>query len=189
MFYQSTQNHPMIKKTIAPALFILLLLPFFSQAQIKLERRSLLNGKIELLVPDYFKPMTAEMMSIKYPNPGQQPNLVLTDENAEVNLVITLTHQPIGPGQMGQYKDFMISSLKRLHPDAEWLDNGVKTINGKQAGYFKLITAAVDQKVFVYYFFTSLDGKVLLFTFNCTQSLLPKWKTTADAMVASLEVK
>jgi hypothetical protein len=41
----------------------------------------------------------------------------------------------------------------------------------------------------VYYFFTSLHGKLLLFTFNCTEALLPKWKDTADEMVASLKVK
>lgn len=179
----------MIKKIIAPALFILLLLPFFSQAQIKLVRRSLLNGKVEILVPDYFKQMSAEMIAVKYPNAGQHPDAVFTDANAEVNLVVSQTGQPIQPNQIGQYKDFMISTLKHARPDAIWLDNGVKTINGKQIGYFKMMTAAVDQKVFVYYFFTSLDGKVLLLTFNCTETLLPKWKATADAIMASLKVK
>ncbi len=112
--------------------------PFCSQGQIKLEQRSLLNGKIELLVPDYFKPMTATVMAEKYPNPGQKPDLVLTDENAEVNIVITHTHQPIQKEQIGQYKDFMISSLKKLHPDAEWQDNGVKIINGKKLATLNL---------------------------------------------------
>ncbi|HWZ04513.1 MAG TPA: hypothetical protein VNX40_12940 [Mucilaginibacter sp.] len=179
----------MIKKILAPSLLILFLLPCFGRAQIKLVRRSLLNGKVEILVPDYFKQMSADMIAVKYPNAGQHPDAVFTDANAEVNLVISQTGQPIQPDQIGQYKDFMIATLKHARPDAVWLDNGIKTINGKQVGYFKMMTAAVDQKVFVYYFFTSLDGKVLLFTFNCTQKLLPKWKTTADAIVASLKVK
>ena len=178
----------MIKKLATYALTLLFLLPLFSQAQIKLQKRSLLNGRIELLVPDYFKPMTAEVTAVKYPNPAKRPDLVLTDANAEVNIVISVTPQPIQPSQMGQYKDFMIGSLKQTHPDATWLDNGVKTIHGKNIGYFKLISPAVDQKVFVYYFFTNMDGKVLLFTFNCTESLLPKWKDTADAIMASLVV-
>jgi len=178
----------MIRKLAAYTLTLLFLLPLFGKAQIKLQKRSLLNGRIELLVPDYFKPMTAEATAVKYPNPGKRPDLVLTDANAEVNILITATPQRIQPGQMGQYKDFMISSLKQTHPDATWLNNGVKTINGKNVGYFKLITPAVDQKVFVYYFFTNMDGKVLLFTFNCTEALLPKWKQTADTIMASLVV-
>ena len=170
-------------------IILFILLPVCSFAQIKLETRSLLDNKIELLVPTYFKPMSEAMMDQKYPNPAQQPDLVLTDENAEVNIVVSRTPQPLQASQMGQYKDFMISSLKRSHPDAQWMDSGVKTINGKQVGYFKLMSNAVDQKVFVYYFFTNMDGKALVLTFNCTEKLLPDWKTTAESIVSSLKVK
>jgi hypothetical protein len=133
--------------------------------------------------------MTAEMIAVKYPNPHQQPNIVLTDENAEVNIVITLTPQPIQSAQIGQYKDFLFNSTKKSHPDAQMLENDVKTINGKKVGYIKLISNAVDQKVFVYYFFTDMDGKLLILTFNCTEALLPKWKNTAEGIVGSLKVK
>jgi hypothetical protein len=179
----------MIQKFASASLILFFLLPIISKAQIKLEKRSLLNDKIELMVPDYFKPMTADVIAQKYPNPGQQPSLVLTDENAEVNIVVSATQQPIQSSQMAQYKDFMIGSLKKSHPDAQWLDNGVKTVNGKNVGYFKMISNAVDQKVFVYYFFTNMDGKVLLVTFNCPESMLPNWKDTADTIMASLKVK
>lgn len=179
----------MIKKIIISSVFVLLFLPCFSQAQIKLVRRSLLNGKVEISVPANFKQMPTETIAAKYAHQGQHPDAVFNDAKAEVNLVVSQTGQPVTAGQIGQYKDFMISTLKHARPDAVWLDNGIKTINGKQVGYFKMMTAAADQKVFAYYFFTSLDGKVLLLTFNCTQKLLPKWKTTADAMVASLKVK
>jgi hypothetical protein len=179
----------MIKKITVCTLLWLLFLTLFCEAQIKLETRSLLNNKVEILAPDYFKPMTADMMALKYPNTAQQPDLLLTDENAEVNLLITLTKQPIQASQMGQYKDFMIGSLKKTHPDAQFMDSGVKIINGKSVGYFKMMSNAIDQKVFVYYFFTNLDGKLLVCTFNCTEALLPKWKDTADAMMASLKIK
>jgi len=179
----------MTRNIICRLFLLLLLLPVCSIAQIKLEKRSLLNDKIELLVPDNFKPMTSYAITQKYPNSGQPPNLALTDEKSDVDLIIVLTPQFIQPSQMGQFKDFMIRTLKRGHPDAKWLDNGVRTVNGKNVGYFKLVTNAADQKKFVYYFFTDMDGKVLMFTFNCTESLLPKWKNTAEAIVASLKVK
>ena len=179
----------MIKKIIAPALFVLLLLPYFSQSQIKLVRRSLLNGKVELSVPANFKQMSTQALAAKYAHQGQQPAAVFNDAKADVNLVISQTGQTMTPDQIGQYKDFMINTLKHARPDAAWLDNGVKTINGKQVGYFKLMTTAADQKVFAFYFFTILDGKLLMFTFTCPQTLQPKWKTTADAMLASLKVK
>jgi len=184
----SQQFNSMTKKSLTTALFLLFSLPFFAGAQAKLEKRALLNGRIELLVPVNFKPMTKEMMAIKYPNPGQQPGVVLTDENAEVNIVATFTPQPIQPSQVGQYKEFLMNSLKKSHPGAKWLEDGVKTVNGKNVGYFKMITPAADQNVFVYYFFTNMDARVLLLTFNCTETLLPKWKATAETIVASLKI-
>jgi hypothetical protein len=82
----------------------------------------------------------------------------------------------------------MVSSLKRAHPDANFTDSGVKDINGKKVGYFKMITTAADQNVFVMYFFTNVDGKAVIFTFNCTEKRLPQWKDVADSMMMSLKV-
>lgn len=168
-----------MKTIIFRSLLLMLFIPVGSFAQIKLERKSFIDNKIELLVPADFKPMSAEMLGQKYPNRNQQPNVVLTDENGEVNLVISLVNQPLDDSQIDAFKDFQISALKRAHPDAEWLDNGVKSINGKNIGYFKFISNAVDQTVFNYYFFTNVDGKVILFSFNCIEKLLPIWKETA----------
>jgi hypothetical protein len=169
--------------------FLLIFLPVCGFSQVKLETRNLFDGKVELMVPAEFKPMTVEVTGQKYPNPDQQPDVVLTDDNAEVNIVISRTKQLLQASQMEQYKDFMMASLKKSHPDAQWLDNGVKTINGKLVGYFKMMSNAIDQKVFVYYFFTDMDGRALIMTFNCTAKLLPTWKETADSIVSSLRVK
>lgn len=176
-------------KSITKIIFFAFIIPFAVSAQVKLEKKTFLDNKIELMVPADFKPMTEEMLNFKYPNTHQRPNLVLTDENAEVNIVISLIPQPITPGQIGAFKDFQMGSLKKMRPDAKWLEDGVKTINGKSVGYFKFISNAVDQTVFNYYVFTDMDGKVLLLSFNCTEKQLPKWKETAETIVSSLKVK
>ncbi|MCR8561842.1 hypothetical protein KXD93_29575 [Mucilaginibacter sp. BJC16-A38] len=177
-----------MKSTLFKSLLLILFIPVCLKAQIKLEKKGFLDNKIELSVPADFKPMSAEMLDKKYPNRNQKPNLVLTDEDAEVNIVISLIPQPIKPEQIGAFKDFQINSLKKMHPDAKWMNDGVRAINGKNVGYFKFISNAVDQTVFNYYFFTDLDGKVLLLSFNCTEKLLPKWKETAESIVSSLKV-
>jgi len=176
-------------KSITKIILFLFIIPFSVNAQVKLEKKTLLDNKIELMVPADFRPMSEEMLNTKYPNARQKPSLVLTDEDAEVNIVISVIPQPIKPEQIGAFKDFQISSLKKSHPDAKWLADGVKTINGKSVGYFKFISNAVDQTVFNYYFFTDMDGKVLLMSFNCTEKLLPKWKETAETIVSSFKVK
>jgi len=170
-------------------LLLFLIAPFFVCAQVKLEKKTFLDNKIELMVPSHFKPMSEQMMNAKYPNQAQRPSVILTDDAGEVNLVISQIPQPLKPEQVGAFKDYQVAALKRIHPGAKWGESGVKAINGKQVGYFKFTVDAVDQPVFNYYFFTDLDGKILLLSFNCIEKLLPKWKDAAETMVSSLKVK
>jgi len=176
-------------KSVIKIIFFAFIIPFSVNAQVKLEKKTFLDNKIELMVPADFKPMTEEMLNTKYANTRQKPALILTDEDGEVNIIINHLPQPITPEQVSAFKDFQMSSLKKIRPDAKWLTDGVKTINGKNVGYFTFISNAIDQTVFNYYFFTDMDGKVLLLSFNCTGKLLPKWKEAAETIVSSLKVK
>jgi hypothetical protein len=165
---------------------IVLLLPVFGFGQTKLDTVTFLSGKVKILAAKELKPMSDQMWTLKYQSRAR-PVLVLSDEDGEVNLIADMTKQPAVENQLSSFKDFQIQQLKNRRPDLELLSDGIKTINGKKVGYFKFVTQAIDQKVFNYYFFTLVNGKILLFTFNCIENLQKKWEATADQMVASLK--
>lgn len=169
-------------------LLVLLLFPFFSFGQAQLDTVSILNGKVKIQTPKELYSMTEEMWKVKYQS-RPRPILVLSDEAGEVNLIADLTQQQATENQIGAFKDFQIQQLKGKRPDLNLLSQGVKSINGKQVGFLKFITQAVDQKVFNYYFFSVVDGKILFFTFNCIEKLQKKWESVADGIVASLAIK
>lgn len=162
--------------------------PILCFSQKKLEKISFLNDKVEILAPKEFSKMTDDIWAFKYQKRAR-PVLVLTDYYAEINLIADRTLQPADETQLSSFKDFQIAQLKKSRPDFKILDDGVKTINGKKIGYFKFLSQAIDQKVFNYYFFTVVNGKVLLFTFNCIQKVQAEWEKTADEIVSSLKVK
>jgi hypothetical protein len=157
-------------------------------AQIKLDTISILEGRVKLLAPAELSQMSDEMWNFKYQK-KPRPLMVLTDEDAEINLIAHMTPQHVLENQLEEFKDIQIEQLKQKLPDIFFLDSGVKLINGKNIGYFKFISQAIDQKVFNYFFFTIVDEKILLFTFNCIEKLKPRWQDTADKIVASLIVK
>jgi hypothetical protein len=132
--------------------------------------------------------MSDEMWAAKYQK-RTRPILVLTDEDGEVNLIADMTPMLANEGQIAAFKDAQLKQLKGRRPDMVVLKEGVETVNGKKVGYFKFLTQAVDQKVFNYYFFTVVNGKILLFSFNSIQKLQEKWEHTADEMVRSLRTK
>lgn len=152
----------------------------------KIGHLSFLSGKVKILAPSDLKPMSDQMWSLKYQN-RTRPVLVLSDEAGEVNLIADMTRQPAAESQLVSFKDFQIQQLKSKRTDLVLLSNGIKTINGKKVGYIKFQTQAIDQKIFNYYFFTLVDGKILLFTFNCIEKLQKQWESTADQILASLK--
>ena len=115
--------------------------------------------------------------------------MVLTDVNGEINLIADQNNQSLVEEQLAAYNDFQIKEFKKKHPEMIVRGSGIKTVNGKKIGFLKFTTQAIDQKVFNYYFFTSLDAKLLLFSFNCIEKLRPAWEKTADKIVESLKIK
>jgi len=170
-------------------LFLLLLIPSSLLAQNGLVKTTLLDNKIEVLVPVSFHKMTEEEYKIKYPNPKRKASLILTNKDLEVNLVIDhLTQYDLSDDEVEEFKNMQLTAVQKSHPEGKLIDNGVKEINGKKIGFFKIMTQAVDQKIFNYFIFTNLENKVLLLTFNCTEKLKPTWEPTIDTMVSSLKL-
>ncbi|MES1222361.1 MAG: hypothetical protein ABUT20_43105 [Bacteroidota bacterium] len=167
------------------ALLAIFALPF---TQSKPDQKILLlDGKVQLLVPKELPKITDQMWNTKYPGKAK-PLLGLSDENGEINLIADMTDQPVTESQMGAFKDFQLQQIKQRRHDAEFLEDGIKTINGKKVSYFKFLSKAIDQKVFNYFFFVNVHGKVLLFTFNCIEKLRKDWEKTADDIVSTLKV-
>lgn len=170
-------------------LIALLFFPIFSFSQIKPDQTNVLfDNKVEILAPKELSKMSAEMWAFKYHN-LPRPELVLTDENAEVNLLVDLTDQPADESQIAAYKDFRINNLKKTRTDIKILGDGLKTANGKSIGFIKFSSQASDQDIFNYYFFTVFNGKILLFNFNCIGKLQKNWEKIADEMLDSLKIK
>jgi len=155
---------------------------------VELEKKSLLDDKVELLVPQDFEIMSEEMMKTKYPS-ERRPTLVYTNESGGINVALNLTQNPADQGILSLYKDNFVQSFKNAYPSAEWKDSGMKEINGKQVGYLELVTPALDTEIYNLMFFTNLDGKLLLCTFNCTKKSMEEWTPTAKEIMNSLKIK
>jgi len=169
-------------------LLIFLLFPIVGLAQADFVKITLLDGKVELLAPKQLTSMTDDMWIFKY-HQKVKPLLVLTDSNAEINLIAQMTGQALEEGEMEKYKDFRIANLEKTRSDLKILSDGVKTVNGKNVGYCKFLTQAIDQPVFNYYFFIIVNGKILFCSFNCIEKLQGTWEKYADEIVDSIKVK
>jgi len=151
-------------------------------------RISMFDEKIEFSIPKKFGKMPKSMWEVKYRN-LPMPDLVLTDPDGEINLLLNKTDNEAGENELEEYKNFRIRNLQNQRKDISILDQGVKIVNGIKISFFKFSSLAVDQGVFNFYFFIILEGKIVTFTFNCIRSLQKTWEKTADAIMESVTVK
>ena len=150
--------------------------------------KSLLNDKIEIKIPEEFEIMSEDMMKLKYPS-ERRPTLVYTNETGGINVAFNLTENQANQEVIPAYKESFVQTFKNLYPTAEWIDDGVKNINGKDIGYLELVTPAADTEIYNLTFFTDMDGKLLLCTFNCVKDSQDEWAPTAHEIMNSLTVK
>ena len=160
----------------------------FAFSTIELETKSLLNDRLELKIPKAFGIMSEEMMQTKYPS-ERRPTLVYTNETGGINVALNLTQNQAKQNILQAYTDNMVSTFKQIYPSATWIGNGIKEINGKKVGFMELVTPAIDTEIYNLMFFTDLDGKLLLCTFNCTVENMDEWTPTAHEILNSLKVK
>lgn len=157
-------------------------------SKIELELKSLLNDKVELKIPLDFEIMSDEMIQTKYPT-ANRPTLVFTNKSGGINVALNLTQHQANQEIISSYKDSFVQSFKNAYPSAEWKDSGIKEINGRKVGFLELVTPAIDTEIYNLVFFTDLEGKLLLCTFNCTKKDTEDWIPIAQEILNSLKIK
>ncbi|MFG0214774.1 hypothetical protein ACFU8X_16845 [Brevibacillus porteri] len=154
----------------------------------KLEAKKVLNDKVEILIPKGFTVMSDEMAKEKYPMENR-PSLIYTDEKGTINIAFSHTETPIQDSLLKDMKDPMKQAFSNMYQDATWYRDEVIQINGKNVGVFELLTPAADTKIYNLIFFTELDGKMLMTTFNCTEAQMEEWKPLAQEILMSYKVQ
>ncbi|MEZ5069899.1 MAG: hypothetical protein R2751_02755 [Bacteroidales bacterium] len=172
----------------ALALAVLSLILISSKiSDVDLVVKSLLDDKVELKIPASFEIMSEEMTKTKYPS-ERRPTLIYTNETGEINVALNLTQNQASQEMINAYQESFVKTFKTLYPSAEWIETGVADINNRKVGYLELITPAIDTEIYNLMFFTDLDGKLLLCTFNCTIDSIDNWTPIAKEIMKSLKV-
>jgi len=158
-----------------------------AHAQIELEEKSFLNDRIELSVPTAFDVMSEEIMKLKYPS-ERRPQVVYSNESGGINVGLSLTDNNASQEELFQFVETFERTFTSVYPSAEWSGYGIKYVDKRKVGYLEFITPAIDTEIYNLMFFTDLDGKLLICTFNCTRKSVEEWTETAHEILSSLKI-
>ncbi|MCG8609027.1 MAG: hypothetical protein MI864_00700 [Pseudomonadales bacterium] len=146
-----------------------------------------LAGKVSILAPSGFGPMSQDILEMKYPS-DRRPSEVLSDSTGGVTLAFNHTNNPMKPSQVKEAHTSISSMFHNMFPSAEWIRDEVIEQNGNVFMVMELITPAIDTEIHNIMYGTSVDGRFLLASFNTTVEQSKEWLPIGKKIMSSLSV-
>ncbi|OEF99577.1 hypothetical protein BHF71_08500 [Vulcanibacillus modesticaldus] len=154
---------------------------------IELERNTLLNGKLSILIPKSFNIMTDEEIKQANPNIENVP-IIYANKEGTVNIIFTYTTDQVTEEDITTLKDEIANNIDQIHPLAKLIEESLTDINGKVIGIVEIITPGKYTEVYSLILFTDLEERLLTINISLPKDQIGQWKPIIDQIINSLEV-
>ena len=182
-------------KIILISIFISLLL---FPPQTKLVKINI-AGDIIVSIPESFTVMTPEDVNQRYKS-YRKPIALYTDPSRLVDFGVNFAFSKWAVGDLEILGKFYKSSLLNLYTEVEFINEGMKSINGKEYVHFEFISTISSTednsmvilkpiKKYTQLLYTVDKGRTIIFNFSCPADQQLLWQSDASRIMASVNIK
>jgi len=148
-------------------------------------QRQELDGIISLLIPSDFTMMSTAEKSAKYPGKNA-PQEVWANAERDVNINFLNTGQALPISELEMYINEVANGIKENVPSSKWYGVKSYTYNGIKVGILEFVTSAQDAEIYNLMCFTSVNGKLIMYSFNCLAKNKTIWQEKAQNFISSI---
>lgn len=149
--------------------------------------KRLFEEQVRLKLPDDFAIMNPELAALKYPSQWR-PEPLFSNTAGSISLGLNHTQVVVSDDNIAEFTQSMQQALKRLQSSAQFMEDGVKSIHGRNVGYLEFCSQALDCEIYNLMFFTEFAGTSLMGSFNCIETEMELWQPIAKGILESLEI-
>lgn len=144
----------------------------------------ILDGKASVVLPEGFVKMPKELMDKKYTNPGQRPQEAwyVESEGGKVTLAFAVTENRVTEALLPQVMTALKAQMSTFSPVVTDM-----TIDGKKMSRLEMTTPGVDAKIYNVMQISSMDGKMMISTFNATEDIKDKYAQAGKDALSTLK--
>jgi len=174
-----------------PLAFVVLLAASAAGAQPvpELVEGSALGGRVALLVPEGFAPMSEDLIRLKYPMEDRRPTEVLSNRRGTLNIALRHAPDALTPDDLERLRVMMSGMLETVRPGIRWNRSEVFERDGRRFLALDFWSTAVDTDIRNLMLATSVDGRLLIVSFNVTQELEAVWGPVGERVMDSVEIR
>lgn len=152
-----------------------------------LDKKKVLLGKASMLIPREFVLMDANSIALKYPSAGHRPSEVYTNPKGTINIALNHTKNTGTEADLESVKKVMDAQFNR--PPTEFIKSEIKKLSGKKFIILEFVSQAADTKIYNLMAITSLEGRLAMITFNCTNNYRKEWEPIGKRIIESIELR
>ncbi|MBK6398264.1 MAG: hypothetical protein IPF75_08365 [Bacteroidetes bacterium] len=170
-------------------LFFVCTLLFFKNgyAQVELKQTSLLDGKIELLIPERLGYVQEEEFKKIYPSIAKKPSVVLINDAKNIELIIDYRPQySMDNNAIDGPLDSQLEIFRKSFPQLKLLNREIKQVNKKNVGILEFIIPG--KEYYEYFFMSDIDSKPFIFSLRFPKTQSESWVKAADKILQSLKI-
>lgn len=149
-------------------------------------RTQIADGKASIVLPEGYIKMSDELLAQKYPAANRPKEAWFVEkEKGKVTLAFNMTQNAMKEAQLPEFAEVMKNNLATFSPEVSSM-----TINGNKVQRIKVTTPdAADPKGGIYNVmqFASLDGKLMIATFNATADLKDQYSNAGLEALSSIK--
>ena len=164
----------------------LLLMAARPVSDIELVKKRVLSERVEILIPKGFEVMTEQQMDFAYAKAQSRPSVIFTNNNL-ISLAFNYSENDADQDMIDIYAASFAKTHHKQFKDAKWFGEGVKNINNRKVGYLEFMKPEMGHEVYTLVFFTDVEGKLMICTFNCADRQKPDWEPIAKQIMLSLK--
>ncbi|HHK74947.1 MAG TPA: hypothetical protein ENJ57_07265 [Rhizobiales bacterium] len=146
------------------------------------------NGEISFEAPDEFKPMSKELIRLKYPR-GTPPRYVLATASTQTSIAYDLKPHNIPQKDIEKLRTAFTRLLPRIIPGLKWIDNRIIDLSGQKWVLLEMTSHAIDTDIHNIMLLTGHKGQMLVFNFNSTKKEFPKHEAALRKAIKSINLK
>jgi hypothetical protein len=148
---------------------------------------SVLGGSINIELPKSFIQMGDQELSVKYSRSNSLPQEAYSNAVGTISLAFNHTSNILLPSDLPDFRQSFARQFKGTL-GIHFIGSGMKKLNGRDFATLEFVSQAIDTKIYNLMFLTSFDDRLLICTFNCTESEMEKWKSTSQQIMNSIQV-
>ncbi|MDX1628674.1 MAG: hypothetical protein R3345_08240 [Fulvivirga sp.] len=157
-------------------------------------QKTKIGEDITVMLPESFFPMSNSDLAQRYPS-VRKPIGAFTTSSRMVDFSVKISATRWRDTDKEIARDFFKASLINMYDRIEFLKEEIKTINKKDFIVFEFESRIHGDehldpvRKYVYIQYLLINGKTIVFTFNCPIQMKEEWQKTVEEIMESVKVK